>query len=170
MTAIAIALSLLVVVLTLAAAFLIPAYLRQRVEWKRTASGYQFHTVEPYSATILDRCINEAFIALRENTDVMPSTLVQLASALHVVVQKVDTWASPQHGTTIAGLAQGTTLYVGNDLASLCHEMAHACEFIEGGRGKQDDQHLTWQARGFFLAVERYEAWRSKFFSEVRAS
>lgn len=166
---VALGLTLLVVVLILAAALIVPVALHQRVEWKRTANGYQYHSLEPIAEAVLDRCIVEAFVCLRE-TDIMPSTLAQLATALRVVVQKVDTWHSPQHGAVIAGLSQGTTIYVGRDLASLCHEMAHACEFIEGGRGKQDDAHETWAWRGFLRAVDRYEVWRANAFRKLGAT
>jgi hypothetical protein len=57
----------------------------------------------------------------------------------------------------VAGLSSGTTIDVGRDLAALCHELAHTCEYLEGGRAKQDDAHTTWGKRGIQRAVDEFE-------------
>ena len=152
---------LLVLVLGGAAAIMIPAYLRQRVDWKRVpGTPYQFTTLTPLDPSVLRDAIIAAFAALRAHSDFSPDVLMATGQHLRVSVQRVNQWQSPAHGGTVAGVATGTTIYVGRDLKALCHEIAHACEFIEGGEGRVDGAHATWTKRGIFRAVDEYEKGR----------
>jgi len=151
------AIVLLVAVLGGAVAVMVPAYLRQRIPWKRTPSGFRYHALGAVDPHRIDVNARVAFQLLREYTDLAPSTIDATRIALHVLVQKTNVWESPLHGGNVAGVTSGTTIGVGVNLAALCHEIAHACEFIEGGADRQDTKHLTWEKRGIQRAVDEYE-------------
>lgn len=158
MSAVVIGIALLVAVLGGAAAVMIPAYLRQRVNWKRSPMGYTYFAVESVDAAVLDEAVTRAFVCLAAFSNFSVETRKKTATSLRIVVQKVDTWVSPLHGgATVAGVTLGTDVYVGKNLAGLAHEIAHACEFVEGGRASQDDAHASWAARGIQRSVDEFE-------------
>lgn len=157
MTPATIAAVLLVVVLGFAAVVMVPAYLRQRVTWKRTPAGYYYQSIGDVDVMRLERNIGLSFALLREHSDFDPATLDAARAAAHIIVQRVNEWFSPAHGGNVAGVTTGTTIDVGQNLAALCHELAHVCEWIEGGDAKQDMQHVTWVHRGIQAAVDEYE-------------
>lgn len=138
---------------------MVPAYLRQRIPWRRTPAGVTFHSVSgALSPATLDFAVLHAFLYLREDSNFSPATLDAARSALRVIVQRNNQWSSPLHGSNVAGLTSGVTVDVGSNLAALCHEIAHVCEFLEGGRAAQDDRHATWERRGIQRAVDEFEA------------
>ncbi len=142
--------------LALAAAFMIPAYLRQKIPWKQLpGSTARYHIVEGawVNETMLREAYNAAVLSLR-HTDFTPLTRAKMASTISIIVQKTVDWDSPAHGGKIAGMADGLILYVGSDLAALAHEMAHACEFLEG---YIDHNHSVWKLRGIHAAVDAYQ-------------
>ena len=144
--------------LSVAAGVMVPAYLRQRIPWKKTPGGHTYHAVGTTSVAVLDVRIMSAFILLREHADFSAETLLRAQREVKIIIQRVNQWSSPLHGTNVAGLARGTTIDVGANLAALCHELAHVCEFIEGGAEKQDATHASWAKRGIQRAVDEYEA------------
>lgn len=161
MPPVALALTLLVVMLTLVGAIMVRAYLRQRIDWKTTPRGFLYHALGPMDPARLDAHITLALTCLREHSDFTPQTLQKTAAQTRIIVQRVTSWHSPAHGTSVAGLSTGMTIHVGSDLAALAHELAHECEFTEGGAGAQDFTHATWSARGIQRAVDVYERERT---------
>lgn len=158
MSAIAIGIIAVLGVLGVAAGVMVPAYLRQRIPWKTSPAGFTYHSVSGLTSEAnLDFAILHAFLYLRQWADFTPSTLERARRELRVIVQRDIAWSSPLHGSNVAGITSGTTIDVGRDFKALCHELAHACEFIEGGRAAQDDQHKTWSRRGIHRAVDEFE-------------
>lgn len=157
MSPVALGLVLLVLVIGLAGAIMVPAYLRQRIDWKTTPRGYLYFAHTPLDPVRLDAHIGLALRCLREHSDFSPVLLERTAARTRIIVQRVTSWHSPAHGTSVAGVSTGMTIHVGSDLAALAHELAHECEFEEGGAGAQDFTHATWLGRGIQRAVDVYE-------------
>lgn len=156
MSTVIIAIILLVVMVGGAAAFLIPAYLRQRIPWKQLpGTPMHYHALTPVSEVGLRQVYNDAFVLLQRCTDFSPEVLARVSSKLHVVVQHVEKWNSPAHGGNVAGVAVGTTIYVGSDLKAFLHEVAHVCEYVEG---VIDHDHRTWARRGIYVAENAFQA------------
>lgn len=157
MTAIIVGIVLIVVVLGIAAAFMVPAYLRQYVPWRILPNTtVKYHALAPISEEALQAAYLEALVQLRNHTDFMPATLSKVPNELRIVVQKVNEWDSPMHGSKVAGIADATTVYVGIDFAALLHEMAHVAEFIDGNI---DHTHGTWIKRGIYRADDAFQAY-----------
>lgn len=136
---------------------MIPAYLRSRIPWKKTPAGITYHSMTNISPVRIDEAIIESLRLLRTHSDIRPQVLDAAAMSLRVIVQRVDSWNSPQHGGNVAGVTHGATIYVGLDLAAVCHEIAHVCEFIEGGAEGQDLNHRRWVKRGIQHAANEFE-------------
>jgi hypothetical protein len=157
---VAIGLVLLVCVAVVVTAIMVPAYFRQRIDWRPLrGSSYKYASLEPISEALLERAVNEAFVTLRSHADFVPATIAAAATNLRIVVQRVNEWESPAHGSKVAGVTMGTDVYVGKDLKALCHEVAHVCEFMEGGPAAVDGTHASWGRRGIYRAVNVYENW-----------
>lgn len=154
-TEVIIGIVLLLAVLGLAAGFLIPAYLRQRIPWRQLpGTPVRYHALTTVSEPLLRQVYNDAFVLLRRHTDFPSEVLARASSNLHVVVQRVEKWESPAHGGNVAGVATGTTIYVGSDLKAFLHEVAHACEYVEG---VIDHDHRTWARRGIYVAENAFQ-------------
>lgn len=156
MSTVIIAIILLVVMVGGAAAFLIPAYLRQRIPWKQLpGTPVRYHSLAPLNEPALKQAYNDAFVLLRKCTDFTPETLARTASTLHIIVQRVNEWGSPAHEGKVAGIASGHVVYIGADFKALLHEVAHVCEYLEG---VIDYDHRTWTKRGINMAQDAYHA------------
>lgn len=159
MSAPLIAILLLIAVLGFAGAMMVAAYFRQRIDWKplgATAVKY-VNFAENVTEADIQRAYADALVLLRRHTDFTPLTLTKLSTELHITVQRVAAWNSPEHGTKVAGIADGVTVAVGADLKSLLHEMAHVCEFFEG---HTDFDHASWVKRGIQKADDEFNASR----------
>lgn len=161
MSAAVIGILLLVVVLGAVGGFMFSKWSAAQIPWKAIpGSTAKYHIVD--GAQVYDHDVRiaytDALILLRRHTDFTPLTLAKMASEVHIVVQKVEKWDSPVHGGKVAGIADGITLFIGRDMKSLLHEMAHACEFLEGAI---DYSHATWAKRGIHAASDAFEMLRS---------
>lgn len=146
---------LLAGVLAIVTPIMVAAYLRQRIPWKQVAGrSFKWHSIEGSTATEeqVRNAVDAAFRALTLHNCFQNQTLLEAGHALHVLVQRVNDWESPTHGGRIAGKTEGHTIYVGDDLASVCHELAHLCELIETKR--YDFDHRTWGMRRIWLAID----------------
>lgn len=155
MSAIIVAIVLLVVIIGVATIFMVPAFLRQNISWRvLSGTAVKYHALVPISEAALKEAYLEALVQLRTHTDFMPATLNKVANELHIVVQNVKDWNSPMHGSKVAGIADGFTIYVGIDFAALLHEMAHVAEFVDGNI---DNAHSTWMKRGIYKADDAFQ-------------
>lgn len=158
MTTVAVALVFLGVFLVVVSVLMVGAYLRQRIEWKR-APGVAWRWAAVDGASVdesrLVGAVESAWVSLSLNKCFSASVLLKAAEVLHVCVQRVPKWHSPQHGGEVAGVTSGHVIYVGSDLASVCHELAHVCEFLESGT--YDFAHQTWADRGIQRAVDEWQ-------------
>ena len=155
MSAVVVGIILLISVVGIAAIFIVPAFLRQRIPWRTLPNTTaKYHALVPISEKALQTAYLSALVQLRTHTDFMPATLNKVAGDLHIVVQSVKDWESPMHNSKVAGIADGKTIYIGVDFAALLHEMAHVAEFIDGAI---DNTHATWIKRGIYRADDAFQ-------------
>lgn len=159
MTPALVGVALLALMAAIVTPLMLAAYRRSRVEWLGVPHRpYRWHSIEgsTVKAEQVGAAVDAALLAL--HPCFAPTTLMRAAERVHVSVQRVAAWHSPQHGVEVAGITAGYVLVVGSDLASLCHELAHLCEELEG-QG-HDTAHGTWGPRGIDAACDKYDAWR----------
>lgn len=77
-------------------------------------------------------------------------------SDVHVFVYPTPTFRGTG-ALEVAGEQNGRHLYVGSDLASLCHEAAHRCAEVLDGNPNQ--AHDGWVNNGIGSAINTYHAW-----------
>lgn len=97
-------------------------------------------------------CIAEAGCWRRHEVDAV------MAHGFSVVVHDAVTWQNGA-GVLVAGEADlpALTLYVGSDLAALCHEFIHLCE--QEIDGAPSMTHGAWDILGKLDAVDAWQAW-----------
>lgn len=83
----------------------------------------------------------------------------KLVLTMKIYVEATPTWGDG-YGRKVAGLQAQNVIYVGSDLAAMCHELAHLCElkldlFI-------DDAHEGWVKNGIQRAVDEFDLWLRK--------
>ena len=81
-----------------------------------------------------------------------------VARGFGVYVRPELTWLNGS-GVVVAGETDLVTrvVYVGRDLAALCHEFAHLCEADINFR--IDNTHEAWTARGIMRAIDEWQTW-----------
>lgn len=158
MTAALIAVGLLLGMAAVVVPVMVAAYKRQRIEWRR-AVGQSWRWAAVPGVDVdegrLIGAVESAWVALALHRCFPSSTLLQAKEVLHVMVQRVPSWHSPQHGGNVAGVTSGHVVYVGSDFAAVCHELAHLCEFLE--MGAYDFEHGTWGVRRIQVAVDEWQ-------------
>ena len=133
---------------------LVAAHFNSQLKWKQTSTWHvRYHANEGFNPAQLDSAITLAIAKLRP---VWPTTVTTLIAVntkfiVNVVPEWTDIW-----GRRVAGESLGDTVTVGSDLAALCHELAHRCEWELDK--KTDDSHASWGSRGIFAAVDAYAA------------
>ena len=104
---------------------------------------------------LLAVAIHEAAAALAHRS-VWADRVYAALDGVHVRIVSTDTWGD-NWGRKVAGLdPPGAEVLVGRNLAALCHELAHQCEFVLNR--VIDDAHAGWEAKGVFAAIDEYAA------------
>ena len=146
--------ALLVLTLVGVAIALIATWASGQIQWKRTPSWNVKYIAElPFKPEHLDNALTLAVSKLRPVWPLTATTLV--AHNTKFIVQPVPEWTDIW-GRKIAGSSSGQVVTVGSDLAALCHELAHRCEWELDGR--TDDAHVSWTSRGIHAAIDQYAA------------
>ena len=101
----------------------------------------------------LDAALTLAVSKLRPIWPIAVTTLV--AHNTKFIVQPVPAWVDIW-GRKIAGSSSGSIVTLGFDLAALCHELAHRCEWELEGRTA--DAHASWTSRGIHAANDAFAA------------
>lgn len=137
---------------------LIAAFIRQRITWRVISNrSYRWMAVDGVniSEDDLRLALDRSLIALSNHRCFKDDTIRRAAREVHVVVQRVSSWESSIHNARVAGIAVGFQIYVGKDLAAVCHEFAHVCELIEDG--VYDFEHAKWGTRRLYDAINEFE-------------
>lgn len=150
MAAIIIAVSLLVIVLGIAATVMVRAYLAQRIDWKPIAYGLSYADPLNDQATALRLC----------NAFRLATMLYDYPVAfpgLRIYVSSQNKWHDSS-GTLVAGQTiSKDEIIVGRDLKSLMHELRHVAAWRT--TGDPDCDHKGWSTDAEFQsAISYYEA------------
>lgn len=99
-----------------------------------------------------EQCMKSAAGAL-EPIFGLPAVVSALDGA-RIAVHFMPKWRDAITGQMVAGTATSIEVRVGSDLAALCHELVHVCQFKAG---VVDETHASWGPE-IYAAIERYEA------------
>ncbi len=83
----------------------------------------------------------------------LPERVDIVVRGLRIIVNPVSSWVDSA-GRNVGGQQYFYDIAVDVGLTSLCHELAHVCEFAIDG--KVDELHTNWAARGIAMADEKY--------------
>lgn len=147
---------LLVLTFVAAGVALLVAYLRSRPKWQVTTRlRVEYMAPQGFDSLRLDAALHNAAEALAGVPGWSAVELIRVMKTVGFIVNPVPVWTDIW-GRRVAGLYSGGVIFVGSDLASLAHELAHAYESIV--LGKTDDNHSNWGTNGVFKAIDQYAA------------
>lgn len=130
------------------------SYARSRPKWQLTTRlRVEYMASAGFDSLVLDAALHRAAEALAGVPGWSPVEVIRVMKTVGFIVQPIPVWTDIW-GRRIAGMYMGGVIYVGSDLASLAHELAHAYEAIV--LGKTDDAHGSWAANGVFKAIDQY--------------
>lgn len=126
------------------------------VPWKTYQADYaQMDWYGAGDPAFIYAALQAATRALMRHT-IWGDRVVYVKGLASIYVKDTKSWHDTA-GQKVAGQQAGRVLYVGIDLAALCHELAHLCDAELDKRVEYD--HASWTQRGIFTAVNEYEAW-----------
>lgn len=102
---------------------------------------------------VVDQRLRLAVWALKEQGIWPEGKVNQVVLGLRIIVNPVSSWVDSA-GRNVGGQQYFYDVAVDIGLTSLCHELAHVCEFAIDG--KVDELHSNWPARGIAMADEKY--------------
>lgn len=162
MTAIIVTVVVLVAMLGTAAALIIPRVVKQvrnQQPWLPLPGFTDAKAAVPpgVAAVRVASALQQAAFAIAEHGPWKRDDVMRVANSARIAVIAADSWTD-RWGRKVGGTTwPDGTMQVGQDLAAMCHELAHLCEMkLEG---PTDDSHSSWTDRGIWAADNDYRAW-----------
>lgn len=126
----------------------------QAAKWQPLhATGAVYQVPDSVPRTVVEQRLGLAVGALKEQ-GIWPEFKVdQVVRGLRIIVNPVSSWVDGA-GRNVGGQQYFYDVAVDVGLTSLCHELAHVCEFAIDG--KVDELHANWPTRGIATADEKY--------------